>query len=184
MPEGLYPVLAFDKGLIGQLVFVLIALLAWILREAAERKAAKQAGPQSSEEVAARVDAMARAQRLQNPDAYEDDEAWEAAAYGETPTPPPIPEAAQQSAFDPADPNRPIGGLKPTFVPKDLGTMESHPDMATTRRTGPSQARERLGIPPGGGRRAVRRAVLWSEVLGPPRALTGPHRAPISKRRG
>ena len=52
--------------------FVLIALLAWILREAAERKAAKQAGPQSSEEVAARVDAMARAQRLQNPDAYED----------------------------------------------------------------------------------------------------------------
>ena len=95
-----------------------------------------------------RVDAMARAQRLQNPDAYEDDEAWEAAAYGETPTPPPIPEAAQQSAFDPADPNRPIGGLKPTFVPKDLGTMESHPDMATTRRTGTSRSGE-SGARPG-----------------------------------
>lgn len=202
MPEGLYPVLAFDKGLIAQLVFVLFALLAWILREAAERKAAKQAEDDPTDEVAARVKAMARARRLQHPEAYEperypskpagdrvDDEETdelEYAAYAElqgAPTPPPIPQAPEPAAA-PADPSRPIGGLKPTFVPKDLGTMESHPDMVATRRTGPSPARERLGIPPGAGRRAVRRAVLWAEVLGPPRALTGPHRAPITKRRG
>ena len=163
MHAALAPILAFDKGLIGQLVFVLIALLAWILREAAERRAARQAGPTPEGE---RVDAMLRARREEHPEAYVDMDAG--------PVPPPVPAAEPVPGA--------IGDLQPTFVPKDLGTMEAHPDMQTHRRAGRAPVRRRLGIAPGGGRRAVRRAVLWSELLGPPRALTGPHRAPIRRR--
>ncbi len=194
MPDGLFPVLAFDKSLIGQLVFVLIAVLAWILREAAERRAAERAeeGPQEGarepsaleriaallnpedaeqDAVQARVEARLRARRAEHPEAYVGEAA---ASEAEAAAPPPVPAGA--------DPGRPIGGLQPTFVPKDLGTMASHPDMATTRRGGGASIHRRLGIAPGAGRAAVRRAVLWSEVLGPPRAVTGPHRPPMARR--
>lgn len=199
MPDGLFPTLAFDKSLIGQLVFVLIAVVAWILREAAERRVAKRAeqepqegarepsaleriaallNPEDAEQdaVQARVEARLRARRAEHPEAYVGEAAASEAAAAEAAAPPPVPAGA--------DPGRPIGGLRPTFVPKDLGTMESHPDMATTRLGGGASIHRRLGIAPGAGRAAVRRAVLWTEVLGPPRALTGPHRPPIARRRG
>lgn len=177
------PVLAIDGGLVGQVVFVLLALLAWILREAAERKAAKreeqavegggEPTPPSALErlarlfgdeadpddgVAARVAARARARRETHPEEYVEQSMHEADPAA---VPPPL-EAA------------PVGDMRRIDLGGDLATTAhavwDAPSRTPARRRHP-RALRRLGLTRGSARAGLRRAVLWAEVLGPPRAL-------------
>jgi hypothetical protein len=64
-------------------------------------------------------------------------------------------------------------------LPTEVGALEVKTRAAERR----AAAWARLGL--GGrvaGREALRRGVLWSEVLGAPRALAGPHRSPAARR--
>lgn len=198
MPGLLPPAvtLAFDKGLIGQLVFVLIALLAWVLRAAAERRAAQRQAeddgapaqpgvlerlaslvdPEDAEERAReeRIDRRARERRAQYPEAY----------VGAEPSPPPVPDAegreAEQTPGRSRIASKPLESVGPRL--QTQLASDTLPDDAPARPLGPRSVRRRLGLEAGGGRRPLRAAVLWSEVLGPPRAFAGPHRTPLQRR--
>ena len=173
--------LAAVEGLIGQLAFLLFALLAWVLRSAQERKRARE-----------RAEALALRQAL-------------AAADGEPPHtlqeridtrlteragPPPLPlPPPPEETYDEAYPTMPAKiHLQTTMRPPAAPSSIHHSfapvsaraaDMAPVRVSGVrthALARLRIGDEPLS--LVARRGVLWSEVLGPPRALRGPHRPP------
>ena len=201
MPFALAPILAFDKGLIGQLVFVLIALLAWILREAAERKAAQRSENATSEDEVEKPSAIERLAALLDPDESDERErqaridarvaerarrrrAEHPEEYVEVPaTEPAPPELPEAPSGRPKASESPLTTLDSGFESAQVVGLASTSDTPSaptpTRRP---RARERLGITPGGARAATRRAILWAEVLGPPRAHAGPHRPPMARR--
>jgi len=178
----LVPVLAIEGGVIGQLVFVLIALLAWVLREAAERRA-RRAGEERGEGPASAESpptVMARLAALLDPDV--DGEGGglpRGRPRGETP--PPIPESGPQAR--PRASDQVVGGTTFHALEPRLETqLTAEPDEAV-RVAAREPAWSRLGLGrPEGRRHAVRKAILWSEVLGPPRAIAGPHRTPLQRR--
>lgn len=178
---------------IKNLVFVIIAIGAWVVQAAIKRK---QAGEEHSE---AKVSRRARASEA--PDQIEEmgDEPDVVfgrrrlpARYAEQvrPKPPPVPQTAQRraSAQPPSPPPPTAGGTREALRSggqihlgrlenrKLEGSLKSTEAAFVRRSQSGANARRRLGIQAlGSRRRAVRTALLWGEVLGPPLALRGPH---------
>ena len=184
----------------GQLIFLVIAAIIWIVGEAARarrEKAEREGTPPPAEQRRAPTDTQRRAptdtQRqapskprerarvvledilgLPRRDAPPDAE----------PRPKKLETPEPQEPSSPQFPNRlPESGRAEEFVvaayAQDVGTLTV--STSSVRR---AAALRRLGVAPGtSGREATRRAILWSEVLGPPRTRRGPHRhrAPITR---
>jgi hypothetical protein len=113
--------------------------------------------------------------------------------------PPPVPEPQAEPAVARGRP-RSLGDLlTPTVSTDDIGDLEERQlqpkidphlvplDVSTAMpgvaRRGSRRALARLGVAGLESPRAmVRAGVLWSEVLGMPRAIKGPHRSPAARR--
>ncbi len=159
-------ILAVDGGLLAQLAFVLLALLGWVLNKAAEKKNTEQIERETEAKRQARADAPPSVAEVLDPFA---EAPVPAPAPRPTPTPPPL----QRSAPKAAD--------RPALVQSLEAPSAGKPTAGEPEKR--LRARERLGIGKElSTREAVRRAVLWSAVLGPPRAQTGPHRPPHMQR--
>jgi len=166
------------------LIFVVIALLAWIAQALFKRKEQqtrmRDAGAARRERLARGSEAAgaegARPAALDEPDVV----------YGRQRLPShyakmePPPSDVASTVGD-----RPLGTLQDRHLETRLDS-QLHTSAAATvhARRGRFAAARRLGIRRMGGVRAALRAgILWGEVLGPPRALRGPHRAPSATRR-
>ncbi len=190
--------LAISGDLLQSIVFAVIALIAWSVKAAVERKEAKrardtvQSGKPSTQQDTGR------------PVAHHDVDV----VFEKRPLPPavrPTPRRqppAQPAAPTPAEPAR--ARVEPKRVPAtagprgfgDLGetTFKSSlsPRLADTDVQAPmvredrrqrAGALDRLGVPPGRSAASMLRAgILWSEVLGAPRGVRGPHRSPAARR--
>ena len=180
-----------DDGL-KNLIFLVVALLAWGIKAAMERKQSGRRGrrprPASTpgEEEAAgstgEVDVVYGRRGL-SPQIT-------AQPIHDVSAPlPPVAQSAPNAAVLQSDRAGSGGGGRLTQIGerglktslKDSG-REAANEGASVHRS--RRAWKRLGVEHGGqARRALRTAVIWSEVLGPPRALRGPHRPPRSRTR-
>jgi hypothetical protein len=140
-------------GLVAEVAFVLIAVLAWIIKSVSDRR-------------------QAHALRTPRPHAPH---VPPLPARPERPRPEPAGERAAQEPAAPSAPER----LVPERIKRVASAAHTHVHVRRVRRS----AWRRLGVTPAGRHAALRRAVLWREVLGPPRALLGPHRPPHRARR-
>ncbi|MHC5011300.1 MAG: hypothetical protein ACYTG6_10165 [Planctomycetota bacterium] len=167
---------------IFQIVFVVVALLGWILSSAKEAQKRRQKLPPRPP-----------GQRPE-PDGKEERRAPEA------PRPAPPPPRSPPQRAEPREPARPVPPAPPrpsppVAAPPRRRAVPTHRHVAREALEAPVQVTriqtraaarrsvlQRLAGGGGGGRDAVRRGVLWSEILGPPRALRGPHRSPVLDR--
>ncbi len=185
----------------GQLVFLIITFLVWLVTAMAERARKRREAAQRAGKVAAE---RAR-RRAESPDGE-----TARGEVGPAPTPDPwgrpewdeasLPDEEDQADLEPLAP--PPGTSLPSEAPAEAGGVDLHPVLPTdvagdalppAPRPPPApapalprarRAHERLGLRPGvAGREGLRRAILLREVLGLPRGLTGPHRPPASERR-
>lgn len=170
--------------LLGNLVFVVVAILAWVVKEAMERKEAKDAQQKRRERSGApgpatdvgtgEVDVAYGRRKI--PDALT--------------APPPSNERAAAIAVTPktaAAPRERSGGRLVSFeghrMALEIQETAAAAAFTDARPVQGADAWLRLGLRTGTSRRdATRAGILWNEVLGPPRALTGPHRSPARKR--
>jgi len=185
---------------LGNLTFVVLAILAWVFKAAVDRKEAREAPA---------VDSPRRSggprRNGGGADAAEADatEGEVDVVYGRrklpealTAMPTPLGRGAQRPAgLAAALPTASAGALvsvgsskRSSLSPEgSLGTLRARQggDQVTAEASRPSaRGWSRLGIARRVDRRAaVRAGVLWSEVLGPPRATAGPHRTPMQRRR-
>lgn len=171
--------------LLGNLAFVVIAILAWIVKEAVERKEQKQAPQQRRK--------GGQAPEAETSTSEEVDLVYGRRKIPETLTAGPAPTARKSSAAaaEPAAPRKASkeksGGRLVSFEGHRLRTQIAVTAGAAAFTEGAGRhgdAWARLGLAHSAERRnAVRMGILWSEVLGPPRAIQGPHRSPVLKRR-
>lgn len=195
------------------LIFAAVALLAWAIKAAVERKEAqrRRQGPSPSGDPGALPDSGELdviVGRMPIPDAVAPKP--RIAASRESPY---AAQAAEQSA--PTVSKRPtrsrrrrgrrgrrLGTLRPTVDAEDVGGLEDRrltpevragltlqgapapsPGDAPRSSAGAGPALRKLGVEAAGEPSDMLRVgVLWSEVLGVPRALAGPHRSPAAKR--
>ncbi len=168
---------------LGNLIFVVVAVLAWIVKEAVERKEAKEAAqkrreragqPAPAEQGTGEVDIVYGRRKI--PDAL---------------TAPPVPSTGQPqlgaTARPAAEAVAHTGGRLVSFSGHRLKTeLQTTTGTATPAPGGDEDSAmgwARLGLAEGGDRRAaVRAGILWSEVLATPRAIMGPHRSPAARR--
>ena len=133
----------------GQIAFLIIAVLAWILGEATRARQERKGQQEEAPETA--------------------------------PPPPAPPPRLPRERNNDVPPDVPVH--RPATrapVRRPLPPAAQTPTVAMTHvRRARHPVWRRLGVPAGtSARAATRRAVLWSEVLGRPRALTGPYRGP------
>ena len=190
-----------------QLIFVLVALIGWVVKsiiEAREERKQRRAPRPSGETKAplppapddGEVDIVLGRTPLPRP-------------RRTTSVPAPKqPQRAKTAERDYSAEFEPIaGGLEPEIAGRSLGhvetTIEGRPRpkgkkpgdieertaaAVSALERGRSEHRaevlRRLGIEatPKGFRHSVRAAILWSEVIALPRAVTGPHRSPVVRR--
>jgi len=187
-----------ETGDLKNLAFVVVAILAWVVKIAFERK------EQNARRSAANAARAERESQTGTPGraAPSDDEPD--VVYGRRPLPPGYTDAARGLA-EPPPPPRPAGGVRTPPPPpaterrgsevrKHVASDIVHRQLkgnltasaaATVRQSRAGlHARRRLGIDRmGGTKRALRAAILWNEILGPPRSLRGPYRTPAARRR-
>jgi hypothetical protein len=171
---------------LGNLIFVVVAILAWIVKAAIEQREARnksQARPASTQGTAqppradagtGEVDVIYGRRKL--PDA------WTAPPPGMSATPDVAvrPPSAAATVGGPLD----FGALPERSLGTHIAVSTAALPTAQGRRRTPTQAWARLGVSGAApGRRAIRAGVLWSEILASPRAVTGPHRSPSQRRR-
>jgi len=166
---------------LGNLVFVVVALLAWIIKAAVERKEA-QGGARGRARPSATVRADAGTGEVD-------------VVYGRRRIPEALTAPRPRGAGAPAPVLAEAAMVPRTEGAPDLGALPAR-DLGThiavstakaaqargSRRT-PAQAWARLGVAgTTPGRDRLRIGVLWNEVLGLPRAVRGPHRSPPAER--
>lgn len=186
------------------LIFVVIALLAWIAQALFKRKEQqsrmRDAGAARRERIARGTEAGEaegpRPAALDEPDVIYGRQRLPS-HYAKMERPAPAQPPAPRGRAKAPPPPPPRSEVASTLGDRPLGTLQnrqletrlaSHMDTAAAAtvhgRGGRLVAARRLGLRRMGGVRAALRAgILWGEVLGPPRALRGPHRAPSSSRR-
>lgn len=168
--------------LLGNLIFVVLAILAWVVKEAVERKEQKQAqqqrprgsgqAPQAEPGTVEEVDVVYGRRKIPP-------------ALTATPATAPVSSSAA-TASPPAGMQRQnltMGGLPSKVLGATFDVAARTEAHSTGERRTARRAWDRLGVRQHSQRRdAVRAGILWSEVLGVPRAVQGPHRSPVMKR--
>ena len=189
-----------ETGDLKNLAFVVVALLAWVVKIAFERK------EQNARRSAANTARAERERQTGTPGRAEPADEEPDVVYGQRPLPPRYTTLAQGLAEPPPPPARPAdrGIRSPPPPPSTRGRrtgvrkhvasdivdrkLEGNLTASAPATVRQSQAglhaRSRLGIDRmGGTKRALRAAILWNEILGPPRSLRGPYRTPAARRR-
>jgi len=162
-----------EEGL-KNLIFLAVALLAWRIKVALERKTR---APRPRKIPSRAGSLRPAAERPVQGSTGEVD-----VVYGRRQLP-------EQLTAAPASPVRGVEERAPSALPDTLKkttlrvqTTGSAGRGSRARRS--QRAWRALGVGPTvSGRQAARSAVLWREILGPPRALRGPHRPPSAQRR-
>ena len=172
---------------LGNLIFVVVAILAWIVKAAVEQKEAKKATQRAPSRTGGRetattagtgtgtgeIDVLYGRRKL--PDA------WTAPPPKRTAT---LGVAAQPVSFAPTvGGTLDFGALPERHLGTHLAVSTAVLPTAQGRQLTSTQAWARLGVAGAVPHRsAVRAGVLWAEVLAAPRAVTGPHCSPAQRR--
>ncbi len=148
-----------------QLIFLALVLVGWLIRAAAERRQRR--------ETARRPKDMEQAPPVERPT---------------TPLPVPFPPEAPTATDTIAEHAEAVGfgGLQDLDSASWAGTSDRHETTAAADlKASHVAALRRLagGTTARPGPAMVRAGMLWSEVLGPCRAIRGPHRPPSAARR-
>ncbi|MDJ0973210.1 MAG: hypothetical protein QNJ98_01960 [Planctomycetota bacterium] len=191
-------------GDIGQLVILAIVFLGWVVKEVVEarkRKALRTGKP--AKQPSARTQPPPRRTEPEADVIYGTrplphlpggERPQPTALRTPTPTPTRAPAPARTRPQPRTDRIRPaeVTGRVSSVVEggRAIETLTETASTTFTTRTNLARRRDRIlerlqvGHVPGSLRDKTRVAILWSEVLGPCRALRGPHRAPTFERTG
>ena len=182
-----------ETGDLKNVVFFLVAIAAGVIQAAIKRKEAQKSGGQRRDATPGSPKAPPSVPQIEERDVVYGRRALPA-RYASMAAPagaPPLPsskamssrrEASAQAGSSSTGASPPTGlgeGIaQRTLTLTDLDSRLRHTAAATVKRRGRGEhARRRLGISRlGGTRQALRAALRWNEILGPPHALRGrPH---------
>jgi len=169
-----------DLDALAQLVFFVLIVAGWVIKavvEARQAKRRREAGPPPETEAVPEA-----SDRVLRP----------------RPTPPPIPTSARRPRSTRLRDEERLGHLDPGLAARHLDPtvgaaapgrllLSSAAAVAHGATARKEQRRSVLARLTGGvevtpGKELTRAGVLWSEILGPCRALRGPHRSPAATR--
>ncbi len=181
--------------LLGNLVFVVVAILAWIVKETVERKEAREKGggtapsrgAPTAEPGPREVDVVYGRRKIPDALTASPPLSAEAAPAARVPSASAGKGKARAKRSEPQHhvPGSSAPEVFDALVGRGLTTelLVSAEGRQSPSRRARADGWRRLGVGSGAARlAAVRAGVLWSEVLATPRALSGPHRSPLQRR--
>ncbi len=188
----------------GQLIFVLVALIGWIIKTIVETREERARQDKRNDETKQQKQ-PSRLRRGFEATAKALAEGFLDVETEEKPPPPPPQRAHAHGAPEPIELEAPVPPSPPVPRARSLVADELGRDLTTETVGGRTlvrlkssgvaavvsqtsaqirrrRAMRRLGIRRREERQALRTAILWSEVIGMPRYAKGPHRSPAAER--
>jgi hypothetical protein len=174
-----------DLDAIGQLIFFVLIVAGWVIKAIVEAKRAKEGrgapapGTEQDPAEASRPEGGVRPRRRPQPEAVSPP----------APSPGPLGTAARLGRLEPGLAGRMLDAAagSPSVAGRVLTSSAAavaHGERTRLARRASVARRLSGGQVVEPGRDLTRAGVLWSEILGPCRALRGPHRSPAATRHG